>query len=34
MPNEDNKILKYKQGEKSIKVSFIIYVDLESLLKK
>ena len=34
MPDEDNKILKYKQGEKSIKVSFIIYVDLESLLKK
>ena len=34
MPEEDNKILKYNQGEKSMKVSFIIYADLESLLKK
>ena len=34
MPDGDNKILKYKQGEKSIKVSFIIYADLEYLLKK
>ena len=25
MPNEDNKIIKYNQGEKSIKSSFIIY---------
>ena len=32
MPNEDNKILKYNQGEKSMKAAFIIYVDLESLL--
>ena len=34
MPEEDNKILKYNQGEKSIKVPFIIYADLESLLEK
>ena len=31
---EDNKILKYNQGEKSMKVPFIIYADLESLLEK
>ena len=34
MPEEDNKILKYNQGEKSMKVPFIIYADLESLLEK
>ena len=34
MPNEDNKIIKYNQGEKSIKLPFIIYVDLECLLEK
>ena len=34
MPNEDNKILKYNQGEKSIKSPFIIYADLECLLQK
>ena len=35
MPNEDNKIIKYSnQGEKSIKLPFIIYADLESLLEK
>ena len=34
MPNEDNKILKYNHGEKSMKAPFIIYVDLESLLEK
>ena len=34
MPNEDNKIIKYNQGEKSIKSPFIIYADLESLLEK
>ena len=33
MPEEDNKILKYNQGEKSMKVPFIIYADLECLLK-
>ena len=30
----DNKILKYNQGEKSMKVPFIIYADLECLLEK
>ena len=34
MPEEDNKILKYSQVEKSMKVSFIIYADLECLLEK
>ena len=28
------KILKYNTGEKSLKVSFAIYLDLECLLKK
>ena len=34
MPEEVNGILKYNKGEKSMKVPFIIYADLESLLKK
>ena len=34
MPEEDNEILKYSQGEKYIKVPFIIYAGLESLLEK
>ena len=34
MPNEDNKILKYNPGEKSLKAPFIIYADLECLLQK
>ena len=34
MPNEDNKVLKYNQGEKSMKFPFIIYADLECLLEK
>ena len=34
MPTKDNNIIKYNQGEKSMKVSFIIYVDLECLLEK
>ena len=34
MPNEDNKIIKYNQEEKSIKSLFIIYADLECLLKR
>ena len=34
MPNEDNKIIKYNQGEKSIKLLFVIYADLECLLEK
>ena len=34
MPNEDNKIIKYNQGEKSIKSPYIINADLECLLEK
>ena len=34
MPIEDNKILKYNYGEKSLKASFMIYADLEYLLGK
>ena len=34
MPNEDNKTLKCNHGEKCMKVSFIIYADLECLLEK
>ena len=31
MHKEDNKILKYNHGEKSMKVPFNIYVDMEFL---
>ena len=34
MPDEDNKILKYISGEKSLRVPFTIYADLECLLRK
>ena len=34
MSNEDNKILKRNHGEKSMKVPFIIYADVEPLLEK
>ena len=34
MPNKDNNKIKYNQGEKSIKLPFIIYTDLECLLEK
>ena len=34
MPEKDNKILKHNQVEKYMKVPFIIYADLESLLEK
>ena len=34
MPTEDNKTLKYNHGEKSLKVPFTIYADLECLLIK
>ena len=34
IPDEDNKMLKYNHGEKSMKVPFIIYADLECLLEK
>ena len=31
IPNENNKILKYNPGEKTLKVPFIIYADLECI---
>ena len=34
MSKEDNEILKHNHGKKSMKVPFIIYADLESLLEK
>ena len=34
MPNEENNIIKYNHGEKSIKLPFVIYADLECLLEK
>ena len=34
MPDEDNKISKYNHREKSMRVPFIIYADLECLLEK
>ena len=34
MPTEDNNTIKYNQGEKSIKLPFAVYVDLECLLEK
>ena len=34
MPTKDNNIIKYNQGEKSIKLPFVVYADLEYLLQK
>ena len=34
MPEEDNKILKYNHGEKSVRAPFVIYVIWESLFEK
>ena len=34
MQNEDNKILKYNHGEKSVRAPLIFYADLESSLEK
>ena len=34
IPTKDNNIIKYNQGEKSLKLPFIIYNDLECLLEK
>ena len=34
MPNKDNNKIKYNQGEKSVKLPFIIYADLECLIEK
>ena len=34
IPTKDNNAIRYNQGEKSIKLSFVVYVDLECLLEK
>ena len=34
MPTKDKNILKYNDGEKSLKLANVIYLDLESLLRK
>ena len=34
MPNDNNKILKYNHGEKSLKAPFMIYADLQCLPEK
>ena len=34
MPTKDNNIIKYNHGEKSMKLPFLIYTDLECLLEK
>ena len=34
MPTNDNNAIKYNQGEKSIKLPFVVYADLECLLEK
>ena len=34
MPDDSNKISKYNHGEKSMRVPFVIYADLECLLEK
>ena len=34
MPTKDNNTIKYNQGEKSMKLPFVVYADLECLLEK
>ena len=34
LPNDNNKILKYNHGEKSMRAPLVIYIDLECLLEK
>ena len=34
MPTKDNNMIQYNQGEKSIKLPFAVYADLECLLEK
>ena len=34
MPTKDNNIIKYNHGEKSMKLPFLIYADVECLLEK
>ena len=32
MPTKDNNTIKYNQGEKYIKLPFVVYADVECLL--
>ena len=34
MPTKDNNTIRYNQGEKSIKLPFVVYANLECLLEK
>ena len=34
MPTKDNNVIEYNHGEKSIKLPFVVYADLECLLEK
>ena len=34
MPTKNNNLIKYNHGEKSMKLLFVIYADLECLLEK
>ena len=34
IPNKFERIVKYNPGEKSLKVQFVIYADLECFLEK
>ena len=34
MPTKNNNIIEYNQGEKSIKLPFVVYANLECLLEK
>ena len=34
MPTKDNNVIKHNHGEKSIKLPFVVYADLECLLEK
>ena len=34
MPTKNNNTIKYNHGEKSMKLPFVIYADLECLLEK
>ena len=34
MPTKDNNVIRFNHGEKSIKLPFVVYADLECLLEK
>ena len=34
MPNDNNKVLQYKLGEKSMRATLVIYANLECLIEK